>query len=167
MTDKHSNPSILKEMDKSDKLSKAIQKYTDSALQEIEKSFKSQFGYDPPSAKEALLLVESSTVQYADAPDVGEILDGLKTTVMGAIGRNYPEVAKGAVEVLGGVVNGLIGSDQIGSTNDFESTKQEENGKKIFSVLNVQSSTISAKDFGLSKDFTLSAYMLIIFVKPS
>jgi hypothetical protein len=163
MTDKHSNPSILKEMEKSDKLSKAIQKYTASALQDIAQTFKSQFGFDPPSAKEALLLMQDSTVQYADAPDISEFLEGLQTAIQGAIGQDYPQVAKGAVQVLGGVINGLIGSDQIGSTNEFESTKQEENGKKIFSVLNVQSSTISAKDFGLSKDFTLSAYMLIIF----
>jgi hypothetical protein len=65
------------------------------------------------------------------------------------------------VQFVGSVLNNIIGSSTIGSTNNFES---EQSGDTTIAVI-VQSSLISKKNFKIKQDFFVSAYMLIVFPK--
>jgi hypothetical protein len=159
--DKHSNNEILKEMKDSSDLAKKVQKFGDDALDSIHKIFKKQFGTDVPSASSALVLVEDTTVQFADSSVISDYTEGLENITKSALEKNYPAVATATVQFVGSVLNNIIGSSTIGSTNNFES---EQSGDTTIAVI-VQSSLISKKNFKIKQDFFVSAYMLIVFPK--
>lgn len=161
-TDKHSNKDILKEIKSDHDLSKKIDDLISDSQDEIRKSFKKQFGFDVPSAAEALLVAEDSTLQYASKSILGEYTQGLQNVVE-SLQNGYANAALATIQLAGNVLDNVIGSDAIGSTENFESRQSTDNGQTIISAVMVQTSTISKKDWKIQQDFYLSSYLLIVF----
>lgn len=163
MSDKHSNETILKEIEASHDLSKKVSSILDDAQDGIRKAFKKQFGFDVPSAGDALVLTESTTLQYASQSVISEYLDGLQGVIGPVLDGNFPKAALATTNLVTDVLNNVVGSGTVGSTNEFESQRSDDGGQDTISALMVSSTTLSQKDWKISKDFSVSAYMLIVF----
>jgi hypothetical protein len=92
-----------------------------------------------------------------------EVPDGHRA----ALGGDFPAAALATVGLVADVLGNVVGDSSVGSTNQFESSQAVDGGKTNLSALMVSSTTISKKDWKISQDFSISAYLLVVFPKPS
>lgn len=159
---KHSNKTIEKHIDDSDKLVEKMQKLTETLQAALEKNFEKAMGCPLPSIIRAKVRETDVAMVYSTDPKIDEYINGARKVLGAALGGEKLEVINGMLDIVEVVASKIIGTGEIKA--GIHSTAVNTGDYVVAAFSAVQKAT--AKDWATATDFFVSYYAFVVF-KPS
>lgn len=158
------NQQIQKHIDSSQELIQKLADLTDSLQQQLFRDFQNTMGVAIPTAVQADVREVEYTMVYATDPVFDSYMQDAKTILDGVFAENWPDVADKALDVVGTVLNGIVGKGTIQTGLHSESGKyspKEDPSKSIVSACFAEVEECSASDWATESNFYVSYYAYV------